>query len=75
MGGSARIASTPTIGPVPVLSRVTTRTSRPRLGIARAALLKPMPTKRPRPVCPIRIPNGMPITAATSTDRAVYARC
>jgi hypothetical protein len=59
------------IGSRPVPSKSTTSTSRPRLGTARAALLSPMTRNDPRPVCPIRMPAGMAIAAATATDKAV----
>ena len=43
--------------------------------MARAALLSPMTRNPPRPVWPIRMPNGIPITAPIATAAAVYPRC
>ena len=59
------------IGPEPVPSASTARTSRPRLGIARAELLTPTTRYEPRPVWPTRMPIGMAITAAISTAETV----
>ena len=58
------------IGPTPVPSSSTTRTSRPSVGMARAALLSPMTRNEPRPVWPMKMPSGMAIAAAIADRRS-----
>ena len=52
--------------------RVTaSRVSRPSVGMARQALARLTTSTAPRPVCPIRMPSGIAISAAMSSDRPV----
>jgi len=48
---------------------------RPRVGMARAALVLPTASARPRPVCPMARPMGIAMAAAMPTAANVYQRC
>ena len=50
-------------------------TSSPRVGMARQALATLTTVTPPRPLCPIRMPSGIAMTAASSSASAVYPSC
>lgn len=75
MGGMASTTSGIITGSMPSPRSTNIRTSRPKLGSARAAVAMRASVVPPRPVWPVIRPTGRPIAAAMASAISEYWTC